>query len=71
MHEWGCPKNMGLKDIIRQSRLVGHLQPGRKRVSPVVWDSKGEEGKSHGEGKANVWCTSVCWADFNNGTQRP
>ena len=28
----------------------------------MVWDFKGEEGNSHGNGKANVWQTNVCHA---------
>lgn len=28
----------------------------------MVWDFKGEEGKSHGDEKANVWIISVCCA---------
>ena len=28
----------------------------------MVWDFKGEEGNSHGDGKANIWYTNVCWA---------
>ena len=27
-----------------------------------VWDFKGEEGNSPGDGKANVWWTNICWA---------
>ena len=27
----------------------------RRMLGVVVWDFKGEEGNSHGDGKANVW----------------
>ena len=33
-----------------------HLQLGQKKMlGVVVWDCKGEENNSHGDGKANVW----------------
>lgn len=36
----------------------------------VVWDFKGQEDNSHGEGKANVWYINVCRSTLNYGTQR-
>ena len=43
-----------------------HLQLGQKKMlGVVVWDCKGEENSSHGDGKANVWKTNV----WDNGRQ--
>ena len=50
---------MGETQDGRNSHLKYHLQLKTKEQKKifwvVVWDHKGEEGSSHGDGKANVW----------------
>lgn len=46
-------KNVGLEDK-GQSGLTGRLER-RRGGGVVVWDFKGQEGDSQGDGKANVW----------------
>ena len=43
-------------------QIPSSLAEGNKRMlKVVVWNFRGQEGSSHGEGKANVWNTNVCW----------
>ena len=43
--------------------LIYHLQLKTKEdAGGSGWDFEGMEGNSHEDGKANVWCTTVCWA---------
>ena len=60
-------KNMGP----RADQEVGAICPLELRRRGVWFlDFEKQEGNSLGERKANVWETNICWAIFNNGTQR-
>ena len=62
------------KDLILNTLFSQRL---KRRLGLVVWDFIEEEASLHRDGKANVWCTNVCWAllrpwdtekDFNKQT---
>ena len=59
MYTWERPGKLSNLTKWLKPSLKYHFQLKAKEdvrmLSVLLWDLKGEEGNSHGDGKANVW----------------